>query len=132
MAVKQEAIVTETITARAKASGNVPAPPNGYILYGIDMLGPYWITPGNKVLRLTYNTVGKETATLTGDGTTTEFNINHNLGTENYTPAIREDFGDKNYITGGVAIRAVDADNTKVIFPNAPANGNDHILILNA
>ena len=68
-------------------------------------------------------------STLTGDGSTTTFVVNHALDTDDLMIQVYETFGDKESIA--TTTSRPDTNNVNVTFALAPVNGDDYrVLIL--
>lgn len=69
---------------------------------------------------------------IQGDGTTTEFVVNHNLGTRDVTVTVREAFGSYEYPVVGIVAGTDQTNQVKIQFSAAPAMGENYRVMVAA
>jgi hypothetical protein len=70
----------------------------------------------------------KKYAANIGDGTTTTFTINHNLGTQDVAVTIRENASPYNVVFADTQI--IDANNIKLLFSQAPSSNQFRVVVV--
>jgi hypothetical protein len=69
--------------------------------------------------------------TITGDSTTTDFTINHDLGTRDCIVQIRENFSPYGSVSGSdYSLEFTDADNIEVKWGTAPGTGDEYRVLI--